>query len=65
MEYQTKPLPAIDWPAFPDIKGQVTSDGERVSMNLDFWLKIARYVVGVESGIEILQAYAEGLDDGQ
>lgn len=55
----------IDWPIFPDPKGKVTSDGERVSMSLDFWLKIARYVVGVESGIEILQAYAESLDDGQ
>ena len=38
----------LDWPTFPDPMGQVTLDGEAVTMPLSYWLAVAEYAVAVD-----------------
>lgn len=61
IEYRDRPLPAIDWPPFPDPSGAVEllPDG-RVALPLELWLDITRYVIDVEAGIDRIEAYRDG-----
>ncbi len=58
------PLPAVNWPAYPDPQGNVGLLKEDtivpagvVVMKLDYWLAIARYVVDVDAARKIIEAY--------
>ena len=52
------PLPAIRWPTFPDPSAEVARDADgSVRMSLAYWLAVTRYVIDVEAGIEIVEAY--------
>lgn len=57
IEYRDRPIPEINWPQFPDPKGIVKQNADgSVSMPLDYWLKLTKYVIDVEAGIDILEA---------
>lgn len=49
-------MPDVNWPAFPDPKGQVTKSGDVVSMPLAYWLAVTRYVIDAEAGIQVIEA---------
>jgi hypothetical protein len=57
VEYVDRPIPVVAWPTFPDPAGLVKRDGEVVTMSLAYWLALTRYVIDVEAGIEIIEAY--------
>jgi hypothetical protein len=59
---QTSPAPVapeplkIDWPVFPDPTGRVSMDGDRVVMDADYWLAVARYAIDVDACIGLVEA---------
>ena len=55
--YRDRPIPEINWPSFPDPSGEVSQlpDG-RVVMSKEYWIKITRYVIDAEAGIDIIEA---------
>ena len=57
VEYRSRPLPDIVWPTLPDPKGVVKESGELVTMPQAYWLALARYVIDVEAGIDLVEAY--------
>jgi hypothetical protein len=57
VEYRNRPMPVIDWPAFPDPTGHVKLADGVVSMSAEYWLAVTRYVIEVEAGIDTVEAY--------
>lgn len=50
-----EPVP-VAWPAFPDPAGQVTEKDGVVSMPVEYWLALTRYVIDAEAARELYEA---------
>ena len=49
---------AVSWPELPDPVGKVARlpDG-RVALPAEYWMALSKYIIDVEAGIEIVEAY--------
>jgi len=62
---ENPPLPAIDWPVFPDPTGEAEQlpDG-RVIVSPEWWFALARYAIHVEANIDLIEEYRRINDKG-